>query len=242
MAKSKKDKGLNPKLYNKGLSKKRMAKGSAGNRLRIKQGETAPVMFLETPEDMQEFDQHQFRDGNNWQYVPCAGEECPLCDDEDGDRSNTRYRFCCNVYSLKERRVLILEGPKDLSSRIMFRYERSPEKFMKRVFDITMMDTQPVSYSVDRADEDPVRTTDLKKKRHDKSKYIREQMERFYGEKMPNRSSLDDDDEDSDSFTKSELMEMDKKELKSVAKEFGIKTADRTRKEIVKRILKAQEG
>jgi len=253
MAKNAARKGLSAKTF-KGLSKKRMEKG-AGNslRLRLEKNKSHPVQFLETPDEMVEFDQHQFQDGNRWQYVPCTGEGCPLCDDDDRDVSRVRYRFITNVYSLKERKVLVMEGPKDLAQRVAFRYERKPGSFKKRVFDVTMFDSNPVSYQVELAEEEPVRVKS--DQRHDLEKYITDALERYYGSGgSADKSALEEDDEDDDNetewdedegYTKAELREMSRKELAAVAQEFGVKTKKngekRPTKAIIRDILAAQD-
>jgi hypothetical protein len=189
--------GLSAKTF-KGLSEKRMAAkgGGGGKRLMIKQGDTIPVQFLHNPDDFIEFNIHTFQD-EGWNFVPCAGDDCPLCEDEDEKRSRTSYRFACNVYNLKEKKVQIMEGPKDLATRIFHRYQRKPTAFLKRVFDITKFPTTPVTYQMELAEEQPVTTRGLAL--HDLEDYLTEELHRYYGEEMPGPSALeDDDDEDLD--------------------------------------------
>lgn len=240
--KSGRKKGLTAKTY-KGLSKKRMdaAKGG-GVRFKFKRGEPQPIMFFETPDEMRELDQHQFQDEGRWQYVPCTGEECPLCEDEDEDVAKTRYRFACNVYNLEEKKVQVLEGPRDLAHRIAFRYERKPSRFLKRVYDVTQFDGTPISYQIDLADEEPVRISN--KKPHDLDKYIDKAIEFYYGDKKPKKDSLEDDDEefeDEEEYTEEELEDMSNSELKSIAKEFGVSIKGKKPSEVIKEIMEEQE-
>jgi hypothetical protein len=194
-------KGLTVKTF-KGLSKKRMeskASKNFGKRLNIKQGDTIPVQFLQLPDDFLEYEMHSFQEGGRWVYVPCIGDDCPLCADESQQLSKTSYRFSCNVYNLKEKKVQILEGPKDLASRIFYRYERGSAKFLKRTFEITKFPTQPVSYDVAIADEPTVKTAGLKLL--DLDEYIVEEAKRYYGDEVPAVSALEapaDDDIDDD--------------------------------------------
>lgn len=192
-------KGITAKSFS-GLNKKRMQKTSSANfgkRIMLQKGDTLPVQFLQLPEDMKEFDVHTFREDGKWYFIPCLGDSCPLCEDEDAERRKVSYRFVCNVYNLKDRKVQLLEGPKDLASRISYRYERKPGLFLKRTFDITKFNTSPVTYDVAVGEDDIVKVTDLKLE--DLQAYIDEEAKRFYGEEMPSgKSSLDAKDDDDD--------------------------------------------
>jgi hypothetical protein len=251
--------GLSPRMYS-GLSKKRMEKGQASNRLILKQGKTQTVQFLDTPDEMKEFDMHQFQDGGKWNYVPCAGDDCPLCEDDDPDVARTRYRFICNVYSFSDKAVRVMNGPKDLSGRIMQRYERlrksaggsrkkAAKRFLSKTYDVTQLNTQPVTYDVEAADDEPVQTDKLKKL--DLEAYIINDMKRYFGaDGMPDgggKTAMDDDDEDEqeDEYDEDELDEMTPGEVRSIAKGLGIKLVDkdgekRKKSALIRLILKKQ--
>lgn len=197
-------KGLSVKTF-KGLDKKRMKKGKGGpgKRVMMKQGDTVAVQFLEDPDEFLEFEIHNFQEDGRWEYVPCAGDECPLCESDSEKQRKTSYRFVANVYNLTEKRVQVLEGPKDLAGRIYYRYERNPAKFRKRAYDITKFPTQPVSYGVDTAeDAKPVRVKDLEL--HDLDNYLVDELKRYYGDELPTVASALDDSLDSDDFETSE--------------------------------------
>lgn len=249
----KKSGGFKPKIY-QGLNDKRMAKGQGGHRLVLKQGDTATVQFCTPISEFREFDVHQFQDRNRWNYVPCAGDDCPLCDDDDPDVSKTHYRFCCNIYSKKEKKVLIMEGPKDLSGRIALRFKNAKKKFTKKLYDVSKLKTTPVSYDVESADGRPVDVSELKL--HDLDEYITGEMERYFGDSTPKpskksgKSALDDDDDDDDGdddeYTLDELLDMEKSEVKRIAKSMGIKLNDkdgekRSQKQLAKLIVKKQD-
>lgn len=212
MAKQKeksKGKGLNPKLFS-GLDKKRIEKKSSGNfgqRVNLGKGTTLPLQFTGTPEDgdhFMEFDIHVWQEGT-WNYVPCAGDDCPLCSDEDEGRRKTSYRFIASVYNHKEKKIQVLEGPKDLAQRIFYKYSRKPEKFIDRVYDITKFPTQPISYGVDVGDDDPLKASVLKKETPiDLAAYVKGEMERYYGNlDTPKASALDDDEDEKSKKKKS---------------------------------------
>lgn len=246
-------KGLSPKTF-RGLNKKRMEKkGGNFNRVVIKQGDSVVVQFLEPIEEFVEYENHSFRDGARWQYVPCAGDDCPLCADDDPDVSKTGYRFCCNVYNFKEKKVQILEGPKDLAGRIAHRYERRAKSWLKRTWEISKFPTTPVSYDVESADDRPVRPDGLE--RHDLMKYITDEMLRYFGDDIPSPSkgggpsSLDDDwDDEEDSFdddeyTKEDLLDLGPAALKEAAESVGVsvkKITKENRKKVISAILKKQ--
>lgn len=189
-------KGLSPKTF-QGLNKKRMEKksGGFGKRLKLEGGQPVPVQFLTKPDRFMEFEIHNFQEEGRWEFVPCAGDGCPLCAEESDERSSTRYRFCCNVYNLKERKVQILEGPKDLAGRIFYRFERKPVSFLKKAFELTKFPTSPVTYDVALADEATVTTKSLKP--YDLEEYVREEMERYYGTSdIPSTDAIEDDEDD----------------------------------------------
>lgn len=241
-------KGLTPKTFG-GLSKSRSATGGGSSfpRVKMKDDETVSVQFFGDITDetaFKEFDQHQWRD-KNWNYVACLGKNCPLCDDEDEDVAKARYRFVALVYNLEEKQVQVLEGPGTLAQRIILKYEKRKKSFLRRVWDITRLDTTPTSYDVDTSDEDPV---DLKgKKKLDLQAYIDESAKRYFGKDVPrggSKSALDDDDEDDydddETYTKAELRDMSSRELKEVAKEFRIKVQGKSKQEVIKAILRKQ--
>lgn len=191
-----------------GLSKSRMKSGGGGNNQRVRLDDSKPVIlqFVSDPDGdgFTEFDQHQFQEDGKWKFVPCTGKRCPLCADDDGTK-NRRYRFVAQVYNLKEKKMQVLEGPKDLATRIFSKYERRPGVFLKRVFEVTRLPTSPVSYEVDTADEDRINLR-TKGEPVELQKYLDGEVARYFGDdedgssrKHSGRSSLDapdDDDED----------------------------------------------
>lgn len=188
--------GLSVKTF-KGLNKKRMEQKSNknfGKRLILGDGDTVPVQFLMKPDDFLEFEQHQWQEGGRWNFVPCLGDDCPLCDSESDAQKKTTYRFVCCVYNLADKKVQVVEGPKDLAGRIFYRYERKPASFLKTTFELTRFPTKPTTYACDRGDDDAVRTSGMKL--IDLDEYVDEEAKRYYGDELPTASALDADDED----------------------------------------------
>lgn len=194
-------KGLTPKMFT-GLNKKRFEKtggGNFGKRLRIDKNKTIPIQFLESPTDFCEYEIHVFQDDGRWEFIPCAGDSCPLCSDEDELRSRTSYRFCCNIYNLKDRKVQIMEGPKDLASRIFYRYERKPDTFLKRTYEVTKFAGTPITYDFQVGEDAPVKTGSLTK--HDLNEFLIEEMKRYFGPELvqdASLSSLEETEEEED--------------------------------------------
>lgn len=241
---------LKPQIF-KGINKNRLSSMGKSNfpRVKIKDDETVTLVFLTDLSGFREFDQHQWREGGSWKYVPCAGKSCPLCEDEDEDVSKTRYRFCANVYNCGDKEVQILDGPGTMAQRIALKAEKRKKNFLKLAWDITRLSTTPTSYDVDQSDDDvPKKAKDAKLL--DLDAYIAEQMTRYFGEDIPkggSKSALDDDDDDADEdeYTKSDLKNMSRKELVRVAKDMKVKTKDSDgdpleESAIIKRILKKQ--
>lgn len=201
-SKGKQSKGLTVKTFKGGLDQKRMKKGTGGQGMRvILKDATIPVQFLTDPDNEDgfvEFEIHNFQEDGRWEYVPCTGDGCPLCDDESEQRSRTRYRFAAVVYNLAEGRVQVLEGPKDMAGRIYYRYERNPSKFRRRAFDITKFPTQPVTYGVDIA-EDAEAKNPKGMELVDLAEYLQGELKRYYGDDLEaastSVSALDDDEE-----------------------------------------------
>lgn len=198
--KAKKSKGLSAKTY-KGLHEKRMkSKGrGSGLRIKLKEGEPHAVQFMMTPDEFVEYDEHSFQEDGEWHYVPCVGDDCPLCDDENKNKSKKGYKFLAVVYSLNEKRAGILKGPKTLATQIFFKYKRKKGTFLKRVYDITRMPTNPVSYNFELAEEPTVNLAKYKKDVPDLDEEVDKDVQRFYGDDFdPDSlaSSLDDDEDE----------------------------------------------
>lgn len=190
-------KEITPKTF-RGMSKKRMEAGGGnfGVRVPLKENITVPVQFLETPEEADEFEVHAFQEEGRWEFVPCAGDNCPLCQSDSDKVRKTSYRFMLNVYNLEAKKVQILEGPRNLAQPVFYRYERKPSAFLKRTFEITRFPTSPVSYQFELGEEPTIDTSRLKLIDHEE--YLIGEMKRYYGEDLPDGqgTSLDDDDEE----------------------------------------------
>lgn len=257
--KSKKSSGLSVRTFG-GLNKKNYTKkGGFGDFVKMDQGDTVLVQFVANIDDdewWKEIEQHVFKEKGKWQYVPCLGDNCPLCEDDDPDVAKTSYRFFTVVYDFGEKRLAILEGPKDLSGRIAFRYEKKKKSFLTRTWDISKLKTQPVSYDVESADKKAKEIDEEKLKAFDLDKMIQSKAERYFGEdiasggkKKNKKSALDDDDEDEyesdDEYDEDELLDMEASEIRKIAKDLGIKRTDkegeaRSKKTLIKLILKKQ--
>jgi hypothetical protein len=235
-----------------------------GDRLKFeKKGKSYPVQFVADPGDgtqFIEFWQHQFRDGQGWKYVPCLEADCPLCKDEDEEVRKRRYRFVTNLYSMRDKKIVILEGPKDLSSRIFRRWESAhkaaeskkkgkAKPFTERIYGLTQNDTQPVTYDVEElTDEDSKKLNP--KEFHDLQKYIDSAVQRFYqgkpvaskkSNKKKGKSALDADPTQEDSYTEEQLKGLSAKKLAKAAKSFNIDPEGVAPEKLVKKILKAQK-
>lgn len=245
-----------------GLNKSRYAKKGVGaDRIQLGQGDSGTFQFVApiTDEKMwKEIWQHQFNDGG-WKYVPCLGDDCPLCDDDERDVSKTTYRFFTVVWDSKEKKLAVLEGPKDLSGRIARKFSKAEKRkkgsFLTQTYEITKLKTTPVSYEVDEGGKKAV-SIDLKKA-PDLDAYIEDQKLRYFGDdlpkskkgkkKEPKRTALDDDDDaQEDGYDEEELEEMDWSDLKKYAKQLGVKLVDkdgekRKRPALIKLILKKQD-
>jgi hypothetical protein len=191
--------GLSPKT-SKGLTKKRIERKAAGSGKRVVFGNEDPtvtVQFLQSPDDFTEFEIHSFQEDGRWWFVPCAGDGCPLDDAEGEQQRRTSYRFAANVWNSKLNKVQVLEGPKTLAQQIFYRYQRKPSVFLKRVYDVTKFQTQPVSYNFELAEEDPISVRG--KRPFDLDEYLVEEMKGYYGDDLElAAATLSDDDMDDD--------------------------------------------
>lgn len=247
-------KGMTVKT-SKGLNKKNMDKrsGAAGLRFPLKKGVTIPCMVIDDPTECEEFEMHIWEDGDGWHFVPCLGDACPLCGSDSEKVRGTSYRFAANVYNLEEKRVQVLVGPQTLAKKVYAKWEKKPNLFKKRAWEVTMYDGTPVEYGFDRADEDPLSEKALKKvKPVNLMDFIKSEAVRYYGDDVPDVSSLDadddddydDDDEDDDeddAYTKEDLRAMKEDALRKIAKRLGVKKTKGVEKKIlIKNILRAQ--
>lgn len=252
--KSSEKKGLTVKTYG-GLSESRMAsKQGSGKRLFLPKGKTVPVVFLTGPDQMKEYDQHVWKEGSKWKFVPCVEQEdgeCPFCSDDDPQVAKTSYVFAANVWDVKNKCVRVMTGPTKLSMLVLKRYKSRKKQWLKTVFDVTQMNVTPVQYDIDATDEDLPR---IKGDLYDLEEFVQEEFDNFMGnEKVKNtsksRSTLDDDDEDDESedadddepHTKADLKEMPWKDLKKLARSLDIDTEDKKRTALVREIMEAEE-
>lgn len=195
--------GLSTKAFG-GLNKKNYEKkaGTFGQRIKFVEGERVIVQFSGNPDDedaFKEFFQHSWKEGNRWFFVPCTGDNCPLCEEEDEEKAKKTYRFIAKVWNFSEKKMQILDGPKDLAGRIVYQYDRSKTKFLSRVWDIMPLATQPRTYQVDYNDEVRAKRelVDDPKNPIDLDKYLEDNLKNYYGSDglVLGKSSLDADDE-----------------------------------------------
>lgn len=248
-------KGLSVKTYS-GLNKKHYTqKGGGGVRVMFKEGETVPLQFLQEPDSFREYDMHSFREGpKQFVSVPCAGDDCPLCEDDDDDISKTSYQFVCNVYNLKERKVQVCRGGKDIAGKIMLRYERKPDRFLKRVFDVTAMPGNFRTYDVSLAEEAPVKTANLKL--IDLDEWLVKEATEYYGDdrdivvapqdeentgRDDDEDDEDDDDDEDDEHTAESLKAKKLGELRKIADEIEVEHDGLKKAELIAAILEELE-
>lgn len=205
-------KGIQPKLF-KGLNKKRMdaSRGNFGVRVVLKDGQTVPVQFLQDPTEFTEFYVHAFQEEGRWVFVPCVGDNCPLCQDDDEKVRRTSYRFLATVYNLEQKKVQLLENSGQLAQAIMYRYQRKPSAFLKRTFEITRFPTTPVSHQFELGEEPTVNTSRMKLLSHEE--YLADQLKRYYGDELPEPGSTSMDDEDVEEDEELEDTEEDEEDL-----------------------------
>lgn len=223
MAKKRKKSGGMPSVKtHSGLNKERMKKSGGGGgsgtyRWRLKwpkEGGEFPLQFLTDIDGFVEYDIHGFREDGRWQFVPCIGEDdCPLCHHEDSNVRGLSYRFIANVYNHASGEVQVLEGPKDLGSRIWSRRDKieKSEDFLRRVWDVARFATKPISYDVSRSETKPRNPKSMKL--YDLQEYLDGELVDYYGEDGPSSISaleadLDEewdddsaDDDDSDTWS-----------------------------------------
>lgn len=243
--------GLSIKTF-KGLNETRMQKGSfnRGIRVQLKDNDIIPIQFTCDPDEFVEYSVHVWRDGN-WNFVPCLGDSCPLCADEDDGRRKTSYQFATVVYNLKEKKYQILVGPKDLAGRILNRFQRAPGRWNKRTYEISRYPTTPVSYEFAVGEEDMVRVDAKKVAELDIDKYLEDEAKRFYGDELPSATSamdegdedddLEEDDDEVEEYTVKDLKAMRVGKLREVAEALGVDTDGLSKTDIVNGIIEAQE-
>jgi hypothetical protein len=252
--------GLQVKSFG-GLNENRIQRSSSsGKRLFLPKGKTVPVLFPKDPSDpsgFMEFDQHVWKEGSKWNFVPCIANDddpdaCPLCNEDDPAIAKTSYAFACQVWDVKNKCWRVMTGPGKLSQLIVNRWKSRKKSFTRVVFDITQMDTKPVSYDVDATEEDPPK---VKGDPYDLDEFLAEEFQKAIGgdtdggSKKASKSSLEDDDDDDEeddedddeAHTQEELEEMTIRELKRLARSLDIDTADKSRKKLIRAIQEEEE-
>jgi hypothetical protein len=255
--------GLTAKTF-KGLDKKRMKKrsGGGGDRVKVEDDKPNTVQFYVAPDEFEEFEQHGWQSGGNWNFVPCAGEGCPLCTNEDEKIRKTSYRFCAPVFDHKQKKSLILEGPQTMASIIFRRYEacerRRAGSFLRKVWDVTRFSGTPTTFDCEESESTAKNPNGLPE-RLDPAKYIQAQMDRYYENASADVSALDDnfdgdsfeededwldlDEEGEEAWDKESLLALKPSELKDAAAEFNIKVREVTREnrpKLIAAILRKQ--
>ena len=109
--------GLSPVMH-RGMDPDRNV-GGGGNfapRAKLKGGDSGVFQFLAAPGDpaIVEIEEHQWKEKGRWNYVPCLGDGCPLCDDSDPDVAKTSYKVYVPVYDFSQKKAVLLSGPKTL--------------------------------------------------------------------------------------------------------------------------------
>lgn len=212
-----------------------------------------PLQFTKPIEDFVEYYTHSWQESGTWNFVPCLGDNCPLCVDEDSDRRKTRYTFCTIVYNLKEKKYQYLTGPKTMAGIIALRFERKPGLFLKRTWDFAQLPTTPVSYDIQVGEDDPVRIDSKKAAALNIEKYLEDEAKRFYGDNLPDSASAldegdededdieDDEEEEEETYTLKDLKGMRVSKLKEIADELDVDADGLSKTELVEAIVEAQE-
>jgi len=224
-------------VTSRGLNRKKIAKKGqgTGDRVVLKDGSTIPIQFYVGPDDFLEYEIHRFQEDGQWVIVPCLGDGCPLCDDESDTKSKTTYRFAAPVWNFEQKKAMILEGPKDLAEKVLFRYDRLKNKamFIKTTYEAIRFPTNPTTYGLDKGEEEPIKLS--AKDAKDLDAYVDNQIKAYYGDDIPSASSLDSDDDDddddiidddADTWTRDELESKSVKALQKIAKEEGVSAKD----------------
>lgn len=223
-------------VTSRGLNRKKIAKKGkgTGDRVVMKDGSTIPIQFYAGPDDFLEYEIHRFQEDGQWNMIPCLGDNCPLCDDEADAKSKTSYRFAAAVWNFTDKKAMILEGPKDLAEKILFRYDRLKNKamFTKSTYEAVRFPTNPTTYGLDKGEEEPIKL--LAKEAKDLDAYVDGQIKSYYGDDLPTASSLDSDDDDdddivdddADTWTREELAKKTAVALAKIAKEEGASAKD----------------
>lgn len=189
-------KGMVP-THRTGMKKKELEQGGGkmGDTAYIKKGGTLPVQFLQTPDEFLVYQEHSWQEDGKWHFVPCLGEDCPLCEDESDDRRKRGYQWACNVFNHQLKKVQVFKGGKDLGNRIYTKHEKKPTMFTKRVWEVTKFATSPITFEVGISEDDkPIDVSE--QKLIDLEEWLTKEVSDFYGEDEPTASSLDENEDE----------------------------------------------
>lgn len=247
--------GKGPKIFS-GLNEKRMSSSGGGkfaDKTAFKIGDTVTLQFLDPISDFREYDQHQFLEEGKWRYVPCGGDSCDLCGSVDDKISRQNYRFSCNVWNHTTARVEVFDGPKSLGAMIARKYRRVADRageskaadaWREKVWDVSKLNTQPVTFEIEEGDPDPVSSRRYEGKKWDIDKSILDSFNYYWGAEANSASVVAKEDKeaasslDDSSWDKATLKAKSDEELVKIAKSIGVKGAKKmSGKELVKAIL-----
>lgn len=222
-----------------GLNERRIKESSGGNRdphlVIFKDGETRILQFWGTPQQkdhFREFEQHgRNLGGNKWEFVPCIGDGCVPCEDEDEKFANPNYAFVAQVWDFKEKKAKVVSGGSNLAQAIVFKWKQGPTRFSKKVWNVARLATTPKSFNIDTAEE---RVLNLGTKEPvDIAEYLAGRYETWLkAHPQSSRTSLDDDDDDYDDEeddieeedvpTRKQMLKMEWADLKAYAKSIRV--------------------
>lgn len=165
--------------------KQSLKKGSGGTFIKyIPKNGSITVRFLTEPEEWINYQEHF--DQQVRQSYPCNGEEsCPGCLTEE--RKSSRYLV--NALDVETDRVIPLQLPKDLTNRLVARYERY-DTMMDRDYELSRSG-EGLDTTYDLTPEPPMARKLAKYQLHDLEKVLEEAFNHVI-----NGDNADDDEDD----------------------------------------------
>lgn len=251
----------------KALQQRANASRSSGDRLGIAKGETKLVQFYgETSNEdyWLEFPQHVWKSNGKWNFIPCIGPDngCARCASDEEGAEKTSPGFIAAVWSFKDKGPKVLTGPMGLLTRIVYRYRRASDRFLRRTWEITRLNTEKTDYDVSQGEDRPINLSNHEA--IDLRKWLITEYEKYaatvskakksrgpstlddYDDEEDEDEEIEDDSEEEDGPTEDDLMDKEEyplSELKKYAKEVGVKITpeiSKNRITIVKKIIRAR--
>lgn len=181
--------------------KERFAGGGDGPVAYLKPDQDVKVRFLGSPEEWRNYDSHRMQKDGRWWDVPCTGDNCLACDQEEDKRA----ACLVPVYLVEKKKVKFFKASPRFMNDLLIMYNRTNKKGRSKLLDRDYNiqrdgEGKETRYLLDA--EEPEKRPEVKELEIPDADKLLERWVRLFweGETKSSKSKSKDDDEDDDEF------------------------------------------